>query len=163
MGERLASCYDEAAADSLARVKPEDRESALTSYLADAHALESRRSPSSGAPPRSRAIRCSSGCTSTISKSYASTPPDPARLAAHDAGPSMVKDAAMRLGGLNYPAFFQAHPDTPGKLAAFAYAFEHLEFAGYELLARVARHVGDEETQGTCGEILTEESVRRLV
>lgn len=28
---------------------------------------------------------------------------------------------------LNGGAFFQAHPDTPAKLADFAFAFEHLE------------------------------------
>ena len=79
------------------------------------------------------------------------------RLKAHDAGPSAVKDAAMRLGGLNWSAFFQAHPDTSGKLAAFAYAFEHLEIAGYELLARVASRTGDEHTRDACNEILMQE------
>ena len=46
----------------------------------------------------------------------------------------------MRLGGdqLERPSS-QAHPDTPGKLAAFVYAFEHLEIGGYEQLARVAQ------------------------
>ena len=63
----------------------------------------------------------------------------------------------MRLGGLNWSAFFQVHPDTPGKLAAFAYAFEHLEIAGYELLARVAARAGDEHTQSACIDILTQE------
>ena len=158
MGERLASCYDEAAADSLARVKPEDRESALTSYLADAHALEQQAIALLG---RAAAIAGDPMFVGVyehhLEQSREHAALIEARLAAHDAGPSMVKDAAMRLGGLNWTAFFQAHPDTPGKLAAFAYAFEHLEIAGYELLARVARHVGDEETQGTCGEILTEE------
>ena len=52
----------------------------------------------------------------------------------------------MRAGALNWGMFFQLHPDTSGKLAAFAYAFEHLEIAGYEELKRVARKVGDEET-----------------
>jgi ferritin-like metal-binding protein YciE len=52
----------------------------------------------------------------------------------------------MRLGALNWGLFFQSHPDTPGKLAAFAFAFEHLEIAGYELLSRVATRAEDEET-----------------
>ena len=31
--------------------------------------------------------------------------------------PSSVKDAALRLGALNWGAFFGAQPDTPAKLA----------------------------------------------
>lgn len=52
----------------------------------------------------------------------------------------------MRLGALNWCAFFQGQPDTPGKLTAFAHAFEHLEIAGYELLKRVAQRTGDQAT-----------------
>jgi ferritin-like metal-binding protein YciE len=47
--------------------------------------------------------------------------------------------------------------DTPAKLAGFAYAFEHLEIAAYELLGRVARRVGDEETMAAVDEILPQE------
>jgi ferritin-like metal-binding protein YciE len=57
--------------------------------------------------------------------------------------PSRLKDAAMRLGALNWGTFFAAQPDTPTKLAAFAYAFEHLEIAAYELLTRVAHRTGE--------------------
>ena len=63
----------------------------------------------------------------------------------------------MRLGALNWGMFFQAQPDTPGKLAAFAYAFEHLEIAGYEQLMRVARRAEDEETVQMAVRILHEE------
>ena len=52
----------------------------------------------------------------------------------------------MRVGGLNLGAFFGGQPDTPAKLAGFAFAFEHLEIAAYEQLMRVARRAGDEET-----------------
>jgi Domain of unknown function (DUF892) len=51
----------------------------------------------------------------------------------------------------------QAHPDTPAKLVAFAYAFEHLEIGGYEQLRRVAERVGDESTIRTGSAILDEE------
>jgi ferritin-like metal-binding protein YciE len=60
-------------------------------------------------------------------------------------------------GVSNWATFFQAHPDTPGKVAAFAYAFEHLEIGGYEQLMRVARADGDEETARMANEILAEE------
>ena len=63
----------------------------------------------------------------------------------------------MRAGALNWGMFFQMHPDTSGKLAAFAYAFEHLEIAGYEELERVARRVGDEETVAMAESILASE------
>ena len=68
-----------------------------------------------------------------------------------------LKDAALRLGALNWGLFFAAHPDTPGKLAAFAYAFEHLEIAAYELLKRTAARAGDEQTVGVAETILEQE------
>lgn len=70
---------------------------------------------------------------------------------------STIEDASLRLGGLNWGLFFQAQSDTPAKLAAFAYAVEHLEIAGYELLKRSARRAGDLETEQLCDTILTEE------
>ena len=63
----------------------------------------------------------------------------------------------MRLGALNWGAFFAAQPDTPGKLLAFAYAFEHLEIAGYELLWRVARRADDQDTIATAQRVVAQE------
>ncbi len=40
----------------------------------------------------------------------------------------------------------QAMPDTPGKLAAVAFAFEHLEIASYTMLRIVAEEAGDNLT-----------------
>ena len=54
-------------------------------------------------------------------------------------------------------AFFKAQPDTPAKLAGFAYAFEALETGAYELLTRTARRAGDEETAAVAERILAEE------
>ncbi|MBV8431643.1 MAG: DUF892 family protein, partial [Solirubrobacterales bacterium] len=79
------------------------------------------------------------------------------RLAARDASPSGLKDAALRLGGVNLGLFFKAQADTPAKLAAFAYAFEHLEVAAYELLRRVAVRAGDEDTVAAADSILFDE------
>src|SRR5581483_6241267 len=79
------------------------------------------------------------------------------RLNALGGDPSSLKDAAMRLGALNWSAFFQGHPDTPGKLAAFARAFEYLEIGGYEQLRRVAHRFGDEGTTEAVDRILAEE------
>jgi ferritin-like metal-binding protein YciE len=72
------------------------------------------------------------------------------RLEALDADPSTLKDLALQLGAVNWGWFFQAQSDTPAKLAAFVYAFEHLEIAGYELLRRSAQRAGDHETEMLC-------------
>jgi len=58
---------------------------------------------------------------------------------------------------MNWATFFKAHPDTPGKVAAFAYAFEHLEMAGYEQLLRVAELAGDDDTAMLAQTTLAEE------
>ena len=63
----------------------------------------------------------------------------------------------MRIGAVNWGGFFKGHPDTPGKIAAFAFAFEHLEIGGYEQLKRVAQKAGDEETVQLAERILAEE------
>ena len=79
------------------------------------------------------------------------------RLNALGGDSSSLKDAAMRLGALNWGAFFQGHPDTPGKLVAFAYAFEHLEIGGYLLLRRLAERADDAETVRLADTILAQE------
>jgi ferritin-like metal-binding protein YciE len=158
MGERLAACYDEAADDALARVGPDRMESALTSYLADAHALEQqaitllgRAATIAGDPAFVEAYE------RHLEESREHATAVERRLEAHDSSPSTLKDAAMRLGGLNWTAFFQAHPDTPGKLAAFAYAFEHLEIAAYELLKVVATEAADGHAIQLAEQILAQE------
>jgi ferritin-like metal-binding protein YciE len=81
------------------------------------------------------------------------------RLSAHGSRPARFQAGALRTGALNIGTFFKAQPDTPVKLAGFAYAFEALETAGYELLARVARRAGDEETAAIAERIAGEERV----
>ena len=63
----------------------------------------------------------------------------------------------MRLGALNWGAFFAAQPDTPAKLAAFAYAFEHLEIGAYEQLRGVAQRAADPETVQLAETVLAQE------
>src|SRR5207248_8411986 len=50
-----------------------------------------------------------------------------------------------------------SQPDTPGKLVAHAYSYEHLELGGYELLRRVAERASDEETADVARRIAAEE------
>ena len=131
---------------SLAAVGRDDLDEQLRKYLADAHAIEEQAIEllERGAEARRR---------DDAREALRGAPRrDPRARRAIEARleprrrPSTLKDATLRLGALNWGAFFQAHPDTPGKLAAFAYAFEHLEIGGYEQLRRVAERAGDDET-----------------
>lgn len=79
------------------------------------------------------------------------------RLGALGSGPSSIRDAALKLGGLEWGLFFRAQSDTPSKLAAFAYAVEHLEIGGYEMLLRTARRAGDAGTAALAEAICAEE------
>jgi len=81
------------------------------------------------------------------------------RLEARGLGPAKAEDAALRIGGLQLGAFFAAQPETAARLSGFAFAFEHLEIAAYELLARAARRAGDEKVLGVAERILREERV----
>src|SRR5436309_3497524 len=65
-------------------------------------------------------------------------------LEARGAMPNRIKDAVMRAGGAGFLLFARLQPDTPGKLVAHAYSYEALEFAAYDLLARVAELAADD-------------------
>jgi ferritin-like metal-binding protein YciE len=158
MAERLEASFDRAVDASLREVDPDSVDKQLGKYLADAHAVEAQaiqlleRGPKiAGDPELARLF------AEHLEESREQQRLVAERLEAHGKSPSRLKDAAMRLGALNWGAFFQAQPDTPGKLAAFAYAFEYLEIGGYEQLRRVARRVGDAETERTVERILGEE------
>jgi len=79
------------------------------------------------------------------------------RLEARGLAPAKAKDATLRIGGLQLGAFFAAQPETAARLSGFAFAFEHLEIAAYELLARVARRAGEGKVLGVAERILSEE------
>jgi ferritin-like metal-binding protein YciE len=147
MGERLAGSFDLAARASLADKDAEDPRQDVVKYLADAHAIEAQAIQ---LLERAPTIAGDAGLEALYAEHLDETRQQQRlvaeRLQALGGSPSRLKDAAMRLGALNWALFFQSHPDTPGKLAAFAFAFEHLEIAGYELLSRVATRAEDEET-----------------
>jgi ferritin-like metal-binding protein YciE len=158
MAERLEAAFDTAVDASLRALEPDDLQEQVTKYLADAHALEKQakklleKAADNGGTPELERIYSehlgeTSGHAALVER----------RLDELGSSPSRFKDAAMKLGGLNWSAFFKAQPDTPGKLAAFAYAFEHLEIAGYEELKRVAMRAGDTGTAEICDRILGEE------
>jgi ferritin-like metal-binding protein YciE len=158
MGERLAAAFDIAAEASLRELSPDDLREQTSKYLADAHAIEAQ---AISLLEGGEKIVGDDELAALMREHLAETQEHErlvrARLEALGDGPSRIKDAALAIGGLNWGGFFAAHPDTPGKLAAFSYAFEHLEIAGYELLRRVAERAGDAETVALAERILPDE------
>jgi ferritin-like metal-binding protein YciE len=155
---RLEGCYDRSVEASLREVGRDDLTEQLRKYLADAHAIEQQavelleRAPKiSGDSPLALIYE------EHLSETLGHEELVAERLRALGGDPSTLKDAALRLGGLNWSAFFRGHPDTPGKLAAFAHAFEYLEIGGWEQLKRVAERAGDTETATIANGILDEE------
>jgi ferritin-like metal-binding protein YciE len=160
MGDRLAQCFDLAVDAALRELDPDDLSQQLDKYLADAHAIEAQALVLLGkAPGLAGSPELASAYSSHREETEGHQRLIAARLDARGSSPSRLKDAALSIGALNWGAFFGAQPDTPAKLAAFAYAFEHLEIAAYELLRRVAARVGDEETEHVADRIPGEENV----
>jgi ferritin-like metal-binding protein YciE len=160
MRDRLAANFDRAVEASI-REKDVDGEALgdhVVKYLTDAHAIEAQaiqlleRGPKIAGDPE-LALVYEEHLEETRSQQRRVA----AQLDARNASPSRLKDAAMRLGGLNWGGFFQAQPDTPAKLAGFAFAFEHLEIAGYEELRCVAERAGDSDTAAVAAVIAGEE------
>lgn len=158
MAGRIAERWDEAVEQALAKVGPDDLGDQLNTYLADVHALEGQskklleKGREMDLPEPLRAA-----FDHHLSETEGHLEKIERRLDDRGATPSAVKDAALRLGALNWGVFFAAQPDTPAKLAGFAYAVENLEVAAYELLLRVARRAGDGETVALAESILGEE------
>jgi ferritin-like metal-binding protein YciE len=157
MQRRLESHFDEAVAASLAAVEPDDLGEQLRRYLADAHAIEMQSIGLLERAATSDPGKLADAYEQHLVETREHAETLEARLNALGGDPSSLKDAAMRAGAINWAAFFEAHPDTPGKLAAFAYAFEHLEIGGYEQLQRVAARAEDDETVAVVQTILEQE------
>jgi ferritin-like metal-binding protein YciE len=79
------------------------------------------------------------------------------RLHSHDAKPSALKDAAMRLGAFNWSMIFQARPVTPSRATALMFALTHLKIAGYDLLRSIATRAEDQATVELADRMLAEE------
>lgn len=158
MAERLSACFDRAAEASVRELDRDDLATQLTKYLSDAHAIEEQAAKLLKTAPK---LAGAAALAHALDEHRAETRHHSelveARLEAHGAGPSTIKDAALRMGALNLGLLFKARPDSPAKLAAVAYAFEHLEIAAYELLKRVASRAGDEATVSAADEILVQE------
>ncbi len=157
MRDRLSADFDQAVDASLSAIGKEASET-LDTYLADAHALEAQSvqllkkgTQIAGDPELARIYE------NHLNESAEHARLIERRLDAMGAGPSALKDGALRAGAGNWSLFFQALDDTPVKLAAFVYAVEHLEMAGYKLLRRVAQRAGDVATVQLADRILKDE------
>jgi ferritin-like metal-binding protein YciE len=158
MADRIAEHWDQAVAASLAEKGSEDLEKDLIKYLRDAHALEAQAIQLLETGPQIAEL----DALAELFREHLEQTREhqrliDERLRAHDSGPSRFQAGALRAGALNLGTFFKAQPDTPAKLAGFAYAFEALEVGAYELLTRVAQRAGDELTAGVAQRILAEE------
>jgi ferritin-like metal-binding protein YciE len=158
MAERLEACFDRAVDASLRELGTEDLGDQLDKYLADAHAIEQQAIQLLKKGPKIAGVKeLADAFEDHLEETTEHSKLLEQRLEARGSGPSKLKDSALRLGALNWGAFFQAQVDTPAKLAGFAFAFEHLEIAAYELLKRVALRAADEDTVSVAEKILLQE------
>lgn len=158
MADRLEAGFDAAVSASLNGGGSEQLSSRLDRYLADAHAIEKQGLQLLETAPRiveDAELKKFFGEHLHQSEEHEQLVRE--RLEARGAKPAKAKDAALRLAGLQVGAFFAAQPDTAAKLTGFAFAFEHLEIAAYELLGRVARRAGDQKVLAISERILAEE------
>lgn len=157
MSERVEAMFDVTVAASLDLIGS-DTDEALRHYLADAHAIEAQSIQLLERGPK---IAGNENLAHVYEHHLAESREHQATiercLEDHGSSPSRLKDAAMRLGALNWGTFFQLQKDTPAKLAAFTYAFEFLEVGGYEQLKRVAERASDLETVAAVSSILEQE------
>jgi ferritin-like metal-binding protein YciE len=158
MAERLEALVDRAVAASLREQGSGEVRALLPTYLADAHAIETQAvGLLSRAPDIVHEDALATIFAEHLEETHAHRATVERLLDARGGKPSAVKDAALRLGSLNWGAFFAAQPDTPAKLAGFAHAFEFLEVGAYGLLARVAVRADDAEVANAANAIAGEE------
>lgn len=158
MSRRLADSFDIAAHASVTAHSPEELSEELNDYLSDAHAIEQQAIQLlAAAKPVAGSEALATLFAEHLDETRAHSERVEQRLEARGASTSAVKDVLLRLGGLNVGAFFAGQPDTPAKLTGFAFAFEHLEIAAYELLRRIAERAEDAETVALAESILAEE------
>jgi UDP-glucose 4-epimerase len=158
MAERLSRCFDAVVETSLNGDGPAELGSQLDRYLTAAHAIEKQGLQLLEIAPKiieDAELKELFGKHLRESEEHELVLRE--RLEARGIGPAKAKDAALRIGGLQLGAFIAAQPDTAARLSGFVFAFENLEIAAYELLARAARRGGDEKVLGVAERILSEE------
>jgi UDP-glucose 4-epimerase len=158
MAGRLEESFDTAVEVSLAAVAEDRLDSLLLAYLRDVHALEGQavKLLEAGAK-RVDDEQLETAFREHLVETRGHLERTEGLLEERGGAPSLIKDEMLKAGGLNLSAFFGVQPDSTTKLAGFAFAFEHLEVAAYELLQRVAARAGDEGVVSAAEEILADE------
>ena len=158
MMERLEAEFDDACNASHPDTDREELQNKIPSYLSDAHALNVQSikflKKSAKQAPTSEVTKIYQDQL-VVSKDQKKQIKQ--RQQQLDSSPSFFKDKALAAGAFNWRHFFNAHSDTPFKLAGFTYALKHLEIGAYELLRRTAEEAGDEATVRLCETLLLEE------
>jgi ferritin-like metal-binding protein YciE len=139
-------------------VTPDDLQEQLTKYLTDAHAIEEQALAQMKSAPK---IAGHPQLAAAFSEHLRETEEHERlvreRLRARRASPAKLKDVLGAVSGKGFVAFARVQPDTPGKLVAHAFSYEHMELAAYELLAGVAQRTGDQATLGAARRIAEQE------
>jgi ferritin-like metal-binding protein YciE len=158
MADRIDERWDRAVEASLREKGADDLREELVKYLRDAHALEAQAAQLLQAGPAIAELEpLAAAFRDHLEQTREHQRVVDERLEALGSGPSRMQAAAMRGSALNLGGFFKAQPDSPVKIAGFAFAFEALEEGAYELLARTARRAGDEATVAIAERIAGEE------
>src|SRR4051795_1386057 len=118
MKGRIFDHFDQTVEASLREKGAEDIKEDLVKYLADAHAIEAQAIQLLESGPKivGDVPELEKLFRDHLDETRAQQEIIKARLDAHDATPSKLQDAVMRLGALNLGGFFKAQPDTPAKL-----------------------------------------------
>lgn len=158
MADRVAEHWDAVVEASLRDKDADDLSEEVGKYLRDVHALEAQALALLGTDPELAGFApLAQVFREHLEQTHEHQRLVDERLDALGSRPARSQAGALRAGGLNLGTFFKIQPDTPVKIAGFAYAFEALEIAAYELLQRTARRAGDEETAAMAERILTDE------
>jgi ferritin-like metal-binding protein YciE len=158
MADRVGERWDRAVEASLREKGADDPGEELVKYLRDAHALEAQALQLLETGPKLAELDALADVFGEhLEETREHQRLVDERLDEIGSRPGRLEAAAMRAGALNLGAFFKAQPDTPVKLAGFAYAFEALEAGAYELLLRTAHRADDERTAAVAERILRQE------
>lgn len=158
MAGRVAERFDLAVEISLREKGADDLGEEIVKYLRDAHSLEAQAIQLLEAGPAIAEFEQ----LATLFREHLNETREHQRLVderLEELGgrPARFQAAALRIGGMNVGGFFKAQPDSPVKIAGFAYAFEAVEQGAYELLSRTAKRAGDERTWAVAEGILRNE------
>src|SRR5579871_5776212 len=138
---------------------PNDLQAQIIKYLTDAHSIERQALVQMKAAPKMAGdpeIASAFEQHETETRDHERLVDE--RLRALGAAPSKVKDAVGAITGMGFGLFAKLQPDTPGKLVAHAFSYEHMELAAYDLLARVADRAGDTDTAAVARRIEAQEA-----